>query len=190
MQQNWGSTLRWKASSPYGSTWGKITRIRPKLKQRKADSVELVETLTITKSHCEEPMRWTSSPEIWWNWRTKKKNGDKFKDERWNVQWRNWWMWGNQIFKIFPGITKGKEFFIVLLFFLRIKIGIWASVIFTTWIRIKISQNLLEYFFEFMFTIFLWFFESESISLTVGAMQEDIFWGSLLSWKSVLITFL
>ena len=29
-----------------------------------------------------------------------------------------------KIFKIFPGITKGKEFFIVLLFFLRIKIRI------------------------------------------------------------------
>ena len=82
MQQNWGSILRWKASCQYGSTWGKMTRIRPKLKQRKADSAELVETLTITKSHGEEPMRWTSSPEIWWNWRTKKKNGDKLKDDK------------------------------------------------------------------------------------------------------------
>ena len=80
-----------------------------------------------------------------------------------------------KIFEIFPGIKKGKVFFIVLLFFLRIKIRIWASVIFTTWIRIKISQNLLEYFFEFMFTIFLWFFESESISLIVGTMHENIF---------------
>ena len=53
MQKNWGSILRWKASFQYGSTWGKITRIRPKLKQRKADSAELVETLTITKSHGE-----------------------------------------------------------------------------------------------------------------------------------------
>ena len=29
-----------------------------------------------------------------------------------------------KIFKVFPGIMKGKEFFIVLLFFLRIKIRI------------------------------------------------------------------
>ena len=90
MQQNRGSILRWKASSQYGSTWGKITRIRPKLRQRKVGSAELVETLTITKNYGEEPMSWTGSPEIWWNWWTKKKNGDKLKDERWNVQWRNW----------------------------------------------------------------------------------------------------
>ena len=90
MQQNWGSILRWKLSSQDGSTGGKITRITPKLKQRKTDSVELVETLTIKKSHGEEPMTWTSSPKIWWNWWTKKKSGDKFKDERWNIQWRNW----------------------------------------------------------------------------------------------------
>ena len=95
MQQNWGSILRWKLSSQDGSTGGKITRITPKLKQRKTDSVELVETLTIKKSHGEEPMTWTSSLEtkwttIKWNWGTKKKSGDKFKDERWNIQWRNW----------------------------------------------------------------------------------------------------
>ena len=90
MQQNWGRILRWKAPSQYGSIWAKATRIRPKLKQRKADSVELglVETLTMTKSHDEEPIRWTSSPEIWWNWWTKKKKGtnSKMKDETYNEE--------------------------------------------------------------------------------------------------------
>ena len=156
MQQNWGTTLRWKASSQYGSTWRKITRIRPKLKQRKADSVELAETFTITKSHGEDQWDGQVAPKYDETDEQRRKMGtnSKMKDETYNEEIDK----GEEIkiFKIFNGITKGKEFFIVLLFFLRIKIRIWASVIFTTWIRIKITQNLLEYFFEFMFTIFLW----------------------------------
>ena len=71
----------------------------------------------MAKSHDEESIRWTSSPEIWWNWWTKKKNGNKFKDETYNEEIDK--CEENKIFKLFPGITKRKEFFIILVYFIR-----------------------------------------------------------------------
>lgn len=126
MQQNWGSILRWKASCQYGSTWGKMTRIRPKLKQRKADKTVQSWWRPLQSQKAMVKSQWDGqvAPKYDETDEQRKKMGtnSKMKDETYNEEIDK--CEEMKIFKIFPGITKGKEFFIVLLFFFRIKIRI------------------------------------------------------------------